>query len=49
VVGPGLVGGIEVPRFGRRPERAHDHSCRIRAQIKILTVQNLRGDKMRMD
>src|SRR5271168_1943934 len=54
VVRPGLVGGVEVARFGRRLEGTHDHSSRIRAQIKILPVQNRleqkqRGYKLRFD
>ena len=39
MVRPGLVGGIEVPRFGRRLERTHDDPRRIGAQIKSLPVQ----------
>ena len=34
-----LVGGIEIARFGRRLERAHDNPGRIGAQIESLTVQ----------
>ena len=39
VVRPRFVGGIEVPRLGRRLERAHDDPGRIGAQIESLTVQ----------
>ena len=39
MVRPGLVSRVEVARFDRRLERAHDHSRRIRAQMKSLTVQ----------
>ena len=39
MVCPGLVGRVEVARFDRRLERAHDHSRRIGAQMKSLTVQ----------
>ena len=39
MVRPGLVGGIEVARFGRRLERTHDHPRRIGAQIESLSVQ----------
>ena len=39
MVCPGLICRIEVARFDRRLERAHDHSRRIRAQMKSLTVQ----------
>ena len=39
MVRPRLVGGIEVPRLGRRLERAHDHPRRIGAQIESLPVQ----------
>ncbi len=49
MVRPRLVGGIEVSRFGRRLEWAHDDSCRIRAKIKTLTVQNLGSDKMSLE
>jgi hypothetical protein len=41
MIRPRLVGGVEVSRFSRRLERADDHSCRIRAQIKTLPVENL--------
>ena len=34
-----LVGGVEIARFGRRSERAHDHSRRVGTQIKGLPVQ----------
>jgi hypothetical protein len=34
-----LVGGVKVPRFRRRFERANDHSGRIGAKIKTLSVQ----------
>src|SRR5580704_9552968 len=34
-----LVGGIEVPGFGGRLEWTDDHSCRIGAQVKTLTIQ----------
>jgi hypothetical protein len=34
-----LVGGIEIARFGRRLERAHDHPGRIGAQVESLPVQ----------
>ena len=49
MVRPRLVGGIEVSRLGRRPEWTHDNSCRIRAKIKTLTVQNLGSDKMSLE
>ncbi len=39
MVCPRFVSGIEIPRFGRWLERAHDHPCRIGAQIESLTVQ----------
>jgi len=49
MIRPRLVGGIEVSRLGRRPEWTHDNSCRIRAKIKTLTVQNLGSDKMSLE
>jgi hypothetical protein len=49
MIRPRFVGGIEVSRLGRRPEWAHDNSCRIRAKIKTLTVQNLGSDKMSLE
>lgn len=39
MVRPRPVDGVEVPRLGRRPERAHDHPRRIGAQIESLAVQ----------
>ena len=39
MVGAGLVGRVEIARFGRRLERAHDHPRGIGAQIKRLPVQ----------
>jgi hypothetical protein len=39
MVRPSLVGGVEVPRLGRRLERAHHHPRRIGAQIESLPVQ----------
>ena len=39
MVRPRLVGGVELPRFGRWLERAHDDPRRIGAQIESLTVQ----------
>ena len=39
MVRAGLVGGIEVARFGRRLERAHDHPRRIGAQVESLPIQ----------
>jgi hypothetical protein len=39
MVRPRLVDGVEVPRLGRRPERAHDYPSRIGAQIESLPVQ----------
>ena len=39
MVGAGLVGRVEVARFGRRLERAHDDPGRIGPQIKGLPVQ----------
>jgi hypothetical protein len=33
VIGPDLVGGIEVARLSRRFEWPHDHSRRVRTQI----------------
>ena len=41
MIGPCFIGGVEVSRFSRRLERADDHSCRIRAQIQTLPVENL--------
>jgi len=46
VIRPRLVCGVEIPRFGRRFEWAHDHSCRIRAQIQSLPIQRAGSDKM---
>ena len=39
MVRPSLVGRVEVPRLGRRFERAHDHPRRIGAQIESLPIQ----------
>ena len=39
MVGARLVGGVEIARFGRRFERAHDDARRIGAQIESLPVQ----------
>ena len=39
MVCPGLVSRVEVARFDRRLERAHNHSRRIGPQMKCLTVQ----------
>ena len=39
VIGPGLVGLVEVPRLGRRLEGAHDDPRRIRAQIQGLAIE----------
>jgi len=39
VVRTRLVGIIELTWFGRRLERAHYDSCRIRAHIQTLSVQ----------
>ena len=32
MIRPRLIDRVEIPWFGRRPERAHDHPGRIRAQ-----------------
>ena len=45
MIRPRLVGGVEIARFSRRLERANDHSCRIRAQIKTLPVENLNSNE----
>jgi hypothetical protein len=42
----GFVSRVEIPRLYRRPERTHDHSCRIGAKIKALAVQKLGSDEM---
>ena len=39
MVGACLVGRVEVARFGRRLERAHDHARGIGAQIERLPIQ----------
>ncbi len=39
MVGPRLVGRVEIARFRRRLERAHDHPRRVGTQIKRLTVE----------
>ena len=39
MVRPRLVGRVEIARFGRRLERAHDHPGRVGTQIESLTVQ----------
>src|SRR5216683_870349 len=39
MVGAGLVGWVEIARFRRRFEWAHDHPCGIGAQIERLPVQ----------
>jgi len=39
MVRAGLVGGIEVARLGRRPERPHDHARGIGPQMENLPVQ----------
>ena len=41
MVGPRLVGRVEVPRLGRRPERSHHHPRGIRTQIERLPVQEV--------
>src|ERR1700691_1994890 len=41
-----LVRGVEIARFSRRLEWTDDHSCRVRAQIKTLPVENLDGNYM---
>ena len=41
VIGPALVGGIEVSGFGGRLERPHDNPGRIGTKIESLTVQEL--------
>ena len=41
VIGPGLVGGIEVARFCGRLERPHDNPGRIGTKIESLPVQEL--------
>ena len=39
MVGACLVGRIEIARFGRRLERAHDHPCGVGTQIERLPMQ----------
>jgi hypothetical protein len=39
MVGPRLIGRVEIPGLSRRPERSDDDPGRIRAQIQVLTVQ----------
>ena len=39
MIGPGLVGGIEIARLGRRLEGPHDHPRRIGPQVKRMPVQ----------
>src|SRR5690349_9001072 len=39
MVGPRLVGRVELPGLSRRPEGSDDDPGRIRAQIQVLTVQ----------
>ncbi len=38
MIGPRLVGGVEVARFGRRLERAHDDARGVGAQIERLPI-----------
>ncbi len=42
MVGAGLVGRVEIARFGRRLERTHDHPRGIWTQIERLPVQESR-------
>ena len=39
VIRPRLVDCVEIPWFGRRPERAHEHPGWVRAQPERLPVQ----------
>src|SRR5579859_2541223 len=39
MVGPRLVGRVEVSRFGRRLERAYDDACRVGAEMERLPIQ----------
>ena len=39
MVGAGLVGRVEIARFSRRLERAHDHPRGVGTQIERLPVQ----------
>ncbi len=39
MIGAGLVGRVEIARFGRRLERAHDDARRIGPKVKRLPVQ----------
>src|SRR5436190_7527326 len=39
VIGAGLVSRIEIARFGRRLERAHDNARGIRPQVKRLSIE----------
>src|SRR5436190_21023543 len=39
MIGPRLVGGVEVARFGRRLERAHNDARGVGAQVKRLPIQ----------
>ena len=41
MVGPGLVGGVQVARLGGRLERPHDDPGRIGPQIERLPVEKL--------
>jgi hypothetical protein len=41
MIGPGLVGGIQIARFRGRLERPHDDPRRIRPKIESLPVQEL--------
>ena len=38
MVGPRLIGGVELTRFGRGLERPDDHSRRIGTQIQTLSI-----------
>jgi hypothetical protein len=39
MVGARLVGRVEIARFGRRLERAHDHARGVGTQIERLPIQ----------
>ena len=39
MVGAGLVGRVEIARFGCRLERAHDHARGVGTQIERLPIQ----------
>ncbi len=49
MIGPRLVGRVEISRFGRRLERAHDHAGGVGTQIESLPIEKggLQGGALR--